>query len=115
MDLGSAGGRKAGVSHQKLMLLTEYETHDMFSDLERLCLRFADGLTQTPSGIEDALWDQLAAALNEAQLVELAMTVAWENHRARFSRAFNLQSEGFGERAVCVLPAPRVQTEVEVP
>lgn len=53
--------------------------------------------------------------LNEAQLVELAVTIAWENHRARFSRAFDLKAEGFADGDLCLLPPTAGAVAIEVP
>ena len=62
-------------------------------------------MTRTPVEVPDELFSRLREAFNEAQLVELTATIAWENYRARFNHAFGLESEGFSEGAVCALPA----------
>ena len=45
--------------------------------------------------------ERLRAHFDEAQLLELAATIAWENYRARFNRAFEVRSSGFSEGAFC--------------
>lgn len=67
-------------------------------------LRLAVGLTRTPVAIDDALFAALRARFDEAQLVELHATIAWENFRARFNRGFGVEPQGFSEGAACVLP-----------
>ncbi len=54
--------------------------------------------------VEDSLVKELRAHLDEAQLVELVATIAWENWRARFNRAMGIESHGFSEGAYCPLP-----------
>jgi len=61
-------------------------------------------MTRTPVEVPDALFDQLKARLNPAQLVELTAAIAWENYRARFNHAFGIESANFTEGAVCALP-----------
>lgn len=58
-------------------------------------LRFADLLTATPADVPDALYAALVARFGEEGVVELASAIAWENYRARFNRAFDVESEGF--------------------
>lgn len=50
------------------------------------------------------LLDGLRWRFDDAQLVELAATISWENYRARFNRVFWVRSVGFCEGAFCVLP-----------
>ena len=47
---------------------------------------------------------KLREHLDEAQLVEIASAIAWENYRARFNRVFGVRPAGFIEGAFCVIP-----------
>ena len=67
-------------------------------------MRLAAALTRTPASVDDALFADLRGEFSEAQLTELAMAIAWENHRARFNRTFAIGSEGFSEGAFCPMP-----------
>lgn len=67
-------------------------------------LRYAAGLTATPTDVPDALFEALRGHFNEGQLVELTSAIAWENYRARFNRAFEIGPDGFSEGASCPLP-----------
>jgi alkylhydroperoxidase family enzyme len=58
-------------------------------------LRFADQLTATPANVPDELYAAVRALFGEAGVVELASAIAWENYRARFNRAFEVENEGF--------------------
>ena len=61
-------------------------------------------MTRTPVEVSDALFAGLRARFDEAQMVELTASIAWENYRARFNHAFGLEAEGFSEGAFCALP-----------
>ena len=75
-------------------------------------LEYADGMTQTPVDVQDALFAKLREKFNDAQLVELTATLAWENYRARFDHAFSVEAEGFTEGSFCAMPARR-KSDVE--
>ncbi len=106
MDIGSAVSRASGLAEEKLLALPQYESSTAFSELERQVLRYADALTATPAQVPQELFAALEAELGEAGLVELTAAIAWENYRARFNRAFEVEAEGFLEGAHCLLPAP---------
>jgi len=67
-------------------------------------LEYADGMTRTPVEVQDALFAKLREKFNDAQLVELTATLAWENFRARFDHAFSVEAEGFTEDSFCAMP-----------
>ena len=84
--------------------LARFEESGAFSAKERLVLRLAAAMTRTPASIDDELFAGLRREFSEEQLTELAMAIAWENHRARFNRAFGVEAEGFSEGAFCPMP-----------
>jgi hypothetical protein len=46
-------GRKQGVTEQKLLELAAFETSSAFTELEKLVLRYAVAMTQTPVEVPD--------------------------------------------------------------
>jgi len=104
IDIGSAVGRKAGVSEAKLMGLVDFEGSPEFTEVEKLALRYAVAMTATPVEMADDLFDAMQAHFNQRQLVELTSAIAWENYRARFDHAFGCEAEGYSEGAFCPLP-----------
>ena len=64
-------------------------------------------MTATPVKVPDPIFTALKAIYNDQQIVELTSAIAWENYRARFNHALNIESEGFSEGAYCLLPAIR--------
>src|SRR5712692_358911 len=105
MDIGSAVSRTGGVSVEKIAALPNYRSSELFSEMEKLVLGYADAMTQTPVEVPDALFAKLRAKFADAQLVELTATLAWENYRARFDHAFGVEAEGFAKGSYCALPA----------
>ena len=94
-----------GLTDDKLQALDEYDTSPVFTDLERLVLRYTVAITSTPVEVADELFLQLGAKFDHRQLVELTSSIAWENYRARFDHAFGIEAEGFSDGASCSLPA----------
>ena len=79
--------------------ISRYLVSPYFTEEERLVLRFADYLTATPADVPGDVYAGIVRRFGEAGAVELASAVAWENYRARFNRAFDVEAEGF-----CALP-----------
>ena len=77
----------------------------MFTDLERLVLRYTAAMTNTPVEVPDELFARLGDEFDHRQLVELTSCIAWENYRARFDHAFGIEAEGFSAGVQCILPA----------
>jgi alkylhydroperoxidase family enzyme len=59
-----------------------------------VAFEFAEGLTHTPAEVTDEVYAEAAKHFSEAQMVELAATIAMENYRARLNRAFLVESQG---------------------
>jgi alkylhydroperoxidase family enzyme len=93
-----------GVSEQQLVALHEYQTSPAFDEVERAALDLAVAMARAPTEVSTELRERLHLHFDEAQLVELAAAIAWENYRARFNRVFGVQSSGFSEGAFCVVP-----------
>jgi AhpD family alkylhydroperoxidase len=79
---------------------------DVFTELERLVLEYAEAMTRTPPAVTDELVATLSEHLSEAELVELTAIVAVENLRSRINSALGLTAQGFRDR--CSLPPRRV-------
>ncbi len=104
MDIGSAVGRELGVTEEQLRDLPRYRESEAFSEEERLAISLAEEMVKTPVEIPPELSEKLRQHFDEAQLVELAATIARENHRARFNRVFGVRPVGFSKGDFCVLP-----------
>jgi AhpD family alkylhydroperoxidase len=102
IDVGSPIAYRAGVEEPQLLALAHYRESDRFSELEKLVLDYAAGITSTPVSVSDELSAKLREHLDDAQLVELTNVIAVENMRGRFNLALGIGSAGFSEGMVCV-------------
>jgi alkylhydroperoxidase family enzyme len=100
-------GRQSGVTESQLAALPDFEDASEFSGTEKLVLRYAVAMTNTPVEVSEDLFKALNQIFEERQLVELTSAIAWENYRARFNHAFGIESEGFYKGALCLLPQAR--------
>jgi AhpD family alkylhydroperoxidase len=105
IDLGSQISRRWGLSDEELLALPSYRTSALFSDLDKLVLDYAVGISRTPVEVSDALFAGLRKHFDEAQLVELTHLIALENLRGRFNLALGVGAAGFSEGMVCAVPA----------
>jgi alkylhydroperoxidase family enzyme len=104
MDIASPIAYRAGIGGAELLALARYRESDEFSELERLVLDYAVGISSTPVSVSDELFAKLRAQLDDAQLVELTNVIAMENMRGRFNLALGIGSAGFSEGMACVAP-----------
>jgi alkylhydroperoxidase family enzyme len=93
-----------GVTEQQLLDISRYQNSTAFDATERAALDLAVAMVRTPTEIPAELSSRLREHFDEAQLVELAATIAWENYLARFNRVFGVRSSGFSEGAFCPMP-----------
>ena len=114
VDIGSQVARRAGITEAQLLALPRYRDSDQFSDLEKLVLDYAVGMSSTPVTVPDELFARLRRELDEDQLVELTSLIALENMRGRFNLALGFGSSGFSEGMVCAVPETTV-TRPSVP
>ena len=92
------------MTEEQLRDLPRYAESDAFSGLEKRVLDYAVEMTKTPVDVPDQLFDALRKDFDDAQLVELTAAIAWENWRARFNHALEVEAQGFSEGAYCPLP-----------
>jgi alkylhydroperoxidase family enzyme len=87
----------------KIRAAADWRDSDVFSEVERLVLEYAEAMTATPPGVTDEMVEALRGHLSETQLVELTAIIAVENLRSRINSALGLTAQGFKDR--CELPA----------
>ncbi|MGR8948730.1 MAG: carboxymuconolactone decarboxylase family protein [Gammaproteobacteria bacterium] len=79
--------------------LGDWRNSDLFSEVERVALEYAEAMTLTGEAVSDELFESLKKHFDEAQIVELTAGIAMENMRSKFNPTLKIESQGF-----CVLP-----------
>ena len=55
-------------------------------------------MTDTPANVSDDLYERLRNQFSEEQLMQLGGQIAFENHRARWNRIFNVESDNLYQK-----------------
>jgi AhpD family alkylhydroperoxidase len=103
VDFGYWETTRNGIDPVKMREVPRWRDSDVYTDLERQVMAYAEAVTATPPAVTDEMVAGLRRHLDDAQLVELTMMVAVENVRSRFNSALGLTSQGFTDR--CDIPA----------
>ena len=103
VDFGYWISTNRGIDPVKLRNVPRWRDSEVYTDLERQVMAYAEAVTATPPTVTDEMVAGLRAHLDDAQLVELTMMVGVENVRSRFNGALGLTSQGFRDR--CEVPA----------
>ena len=88
-----------GVSNEKIEALADYANSDLYTEVERVTLEFADAITITDRDVSDELFARLRTFYDDDELVELTATIAWENSSSKFNRALRVPSQKLWKRS----------------
>ncbi|WP_028661180.1 carboxymuconolactone decarboxylase family protein [Nocardioides insulae] len=102
LDFGYFKARESGLDLSRISQVPRWRDSDVFSDLERDVLEYAEAMTVTPPTVTDDLVARLLEELGAPAVVELTEMIALENMRSRANSAAGLQSQGFSDR--CEIP-----------
>jgi alkylhydroperoxidase family enzyme len=90
--------RRHGAMAEKIRGIPDWQDSEVFTELERLVMLYAEAMTMTPPLVTDDLVARLRQHLDEAQLVELTAIIGVENLRSRMNSALGLTAQGFKDR-----------------
>lgn len=79
--------REAGVSTQMLNELWDFARSDLFDAAQKAALAAAVALSREARGLPDAVWDQLRAAFDDGEIVEVLALIGVVNGLNRISNA----------------------------
>jgi len=82
-----AVARKLGITEEQLQAINDCESSPLFTNLEKLVMKYAEELTKTVKSSEELL-KELRKHLSEEELVELNLTVGTANLTNRFNMSF---------------------------
>jgi len=85
----------AGADEEKIRQVPTWRESQLFSEMERAALEYAERMTITGEKVTDELWARLRTHFGEAQMVELTAAVALENFRSKFNVPLGVAAQGF--------------------
>jgi alkylhydroperoxidase family enzyme len=102
LDLGYFMAHNEGLDEAKAREVPRWRQSNLFTELQRDVLEYAEAMSQTPPTVTDELSARLLGQLGAPALVELTAFVAMANVAARMNVAFGIKSQGFS--SVCEVP-----------
>jgi AhpD family alkylhydroperoxidase len=85
-------GRKAGLTDEQLAAVADGESSELFDDAELAVMALAREST-TKVHVSDATWAAAAKHLDDQQMVELTLTIAWYNSGVRIMGLLHIDLE----------------------
>jgi AhpD family alkylhydroperoxidase len=76
IDMGSQISRRWGLSDEERLALRLYRSSELFSELDKLVLDYAEAMSRTPVEVSESLFIKLRQHLDDVQLVELTHHIA---------------------------------------
>lgn len=111
LDLGYFQAKNQELDVSKAREVPRWRTSDLFTELERDVMEYAEAMTRTPLIVTDELSARLLEALGPAALVELTTVIGLANFMTRSNVAYGIESQGFS--AACGLePLARPSREL---
>lgn len=85
-------GHKAGLTDEQLAAVADGENSQLFDDAERAVIALAREST-TKVHVSEATWAAAAEHLDDQQMVELTLTIAWYNSGVRIMGLLHIDLE----------------------
>lgn len=98
LDFGYWVSHNKGVDPAKLQAITAWRTSDVYTDLERRVIEYAEAMSTTPLTVTDQMVAGLRERMSDAAVVEVTAAIALENSYSRTNAALGFTSQGFMEQ-----------------
>lgn len=95
VDLNLATALEREVAHERLAALADFERSPLFDEREKTALVYAEAMTDTCRGVDEALLARLKQAFGETEIVELTALIAFQNLSSKFNSALGVPAQGF--------------------
>jgi AhpD family alkylhydroperoxidase len=95
VDLNSATLVKRGASLAKVEALERWRESALFDARERTALEYAEAMTYSDRGVDDALVARVKREFDDDAVVELTGLVAFQNLSSKFNGALAVPPQGF--------------------
>ncbi len=86
---------QAGASEDKVRQVERAAESPLFTDRERVALRYAEAMTITGEKVTEDLFGRIRGHFSQTEIVELTAAVALENFRSKFNVALGIEAQGF--------------------
>lgn len=97
MDFGYFLAHNEGLNEEKVRQVPRWRESEVFTELERDVMDYAEAMTVTPPEVTDEMVDNLHRQLGSEAMVELTAMISLENMRSRSNSAMGLASQGYAD------------------
>jgi alkylhydroperoxidase family enzyme len=94
LDLGYFMAHNTGLDVAKAREVPRWRESDVFTELERSVMEYAEAMSQTPPTVTDEMSQRLLKALGAPALIELTAFTAVANYYARNNTALGVEAQG---------------------
>ena len=95
LDLGYFQARNEGLDVAKAREVPRWRESDVFTQLERDVMEYAEAMSHTPPAVTDEMSSRLLEQLGAPAVVELTAFIGLANMYTRTNTAFGIESQGF--------------------
>jgi AhpD family alkylhydroperoxidase len=95
IDINGANCLKRGVTEEQLSTIAEYESSALFTERTKAALAYAEGMTRSDLGVDDALFARLKDHFDDDAIIELTAIIAYQNMSSKFNAALGVPAQGF--------------------
>ncbi len=95
VDLNSAAAIERHAGYDKLAAIDDYEHSPLFQESEKAALAYAEAMTDSRRGVDDAVFSRLRGEFDEDAIVELTAIVAFQNMSSKFNAALGVPAQGY--------------------
>lgn len=101
IDINGANCLKRGVTEEQLAALPDHQTSPLFDERIKAALAYAEAMTRSDLGVDDAVFARVREHFDDDAIVELTALVAYQNMSSKFNAALGVPAQGF-----CRMPEP---------
>lgn len=87
-------------SMEKATALENWRKSDLFEDMEKIALEYAEAITYSDRHVSDELMERLRQFFDDDSIVELTGLIAFQNMSSKFNSALDVPPQGF-----CQIPS----------
>ena len=95
VDINAATGLKRGVSEAQLAALADFEASQLFDARQKAALAYAEAMTRSDAGVDDALMARVKSHFSDDAVIELTALIAFQNMSSKFNAALAVAPQGF--------------------
>ena len=95
VDINSATLLKRGVSSEKVDALPVWRESALYDQREKTVLDYAEAMTKSDRGVDDAMVQNLRSHFSDDAIVELTGLIAFQNMSSKFNSALGVPPQGF--------------------